>query len=281
MASLARKGRTARIHVIMGTQRPDADFLGGEMRDNFASRMSLGRLSPQGAMMMWEAAYIGVSVPRGIPGRGTAVDDDDLPVEVQGYWTPDPRKAEKKEHLEDLAILDRLRPAETTHRALKVELSEELLYDLDAEPGKDDAEPNWWLAIQHARLVPALDFELSGKAAAAELTKRPPGWSSQESMPDVEDSDGEEQADDAEADLDEDSDVEQEVAARRVRPGDRLLVEPALDLWAVVEFAEPDIDDEEVVCIDWRGDTDEAGSTTMPTTELVAIRRPLAEESEQ
>ncbi len=40
--------------------------------------MSLGRLSPQGAMMMFEAPYIGVSVPRGVPGRGTAVDDDGL-----------------------------------------------------------------------------------------------------------------------------------------------------------------------------------------------------------
>ena len=54
MASLARKARTARIHLVLSTQRPDAEFLGGEMRDNFGQRMSMGRLSPQGAMMMWE-----------------------------------------------------------------------------------------------------------------------------------------------------------------------------------------------------------------------------------
>lgn len=35
-------------------QRPDAEFLTGEVRDNFSARTSMGRLSPQGAMMMWE-----------------------------------------------------------------------------------------------------------------------------------------------------------------------------------------------------------------------------------
>jgi len=286
VSSLARKGRTARIHVIMGTQRPDAEFLSGEMRDNFASRMSLGRLSPQGAMMMWEAAYIGVSIPRGVPGRGTAVDDDEHPVEVQGYWTPDPRRAEKKGNVEDLAILERLRPAEVSHRALQVSLADELLYDLDADPSKGDPEPNWWAAIQEAQLVPALDFELGSRAAAVEMTKRPtsarPAAAPGPTGDDLEQADaGEEEVDDAAGELDEDFDIEQEIPARRVRPGDRMLVEPALDFWAVVEFAEPDIDDEDLVCIDWRGDTDEAGSTSLPTSELVSIRRPLVEAAEQ
>ena len=30
VASLARKARTARIHLVLSTQRPDAEFLGGE-----------------------------------------------------------------------------------------------------------------------------------------------------------------------------------------------------------------------------------------------------------
>jgi S-DNA-T family DNA segregation ATPase FtsK/SpoIIIE len=256
-------------------------------RDNFASRMSLGRLSPQGAMMMWEAAYIGVSIPRGVPGRGTAVDDDEHPVEVQGYWTPDPRRAEKKGNVEDLAILERLRPAEISHRALQVSLADELLYDLDADPGKGDPEPNWWAAIQEAQLVPALDFELGPRAAAIEMTKRPtsarlaavPGTAGD----DLEQADdaGDEEVDDAAGELDEDFDVEQEIPARQVRPGDRMLVEPALDFWVVVEFAEPDIDDEDLVCIDWRGDADEAGSTSLPTSDLVSIRRPLVDVAEQ
>ena len=58
LGSLVRKGRSARVHVILGLQRPDADVLGGEMRDNFGTRISLGPLSPQGAMMMWELSLI-------------------------------------------------------------------------------------------------------------------------------------------------------------------------------------------------------------------------------
>src|SRR5699024_4506071 len=54
IGSIARKGRTARVHLLFATQRPDAAFLGGETRDNFRARISLGRLSPQGAMMMWQ-----------------------------------------------------------------------------------------------------------------------------------------------------------------------------------------------------------------------------------
>ena len=82
-------------------QRPDADWLGGEMRDNFRAHVSLGRLSPQGAVMMWDAGHIGVSLPKRIPGRATAMGGEDRPVEVQTYWTPDPRKV-RADQLEDL-----------------------------------------------------------------------------------------------------------------------------------------------------------------------------------
>lgn len=68
LGSLVRKGRSARVHVILGLQRPDADVLGGEMRDNFGTRISLGPLSPQGAMMMWESPHLGVALPGGSPG---------------------------------------------------------------------------------------------------------------------------------------------------------------------------------------------------------------------
>jgi S-DNA-T family DNA segregation ATPase FtsK/SpoIIIE len=89
VASLARKARTARIHLVLSTQRPDAEFLGGEMRDNFGFRISMGRLSPQGAMMMWENPAVGVSLPRARTGRATATHEDGKPVEVQCYRFPD------------------------------------------------------------------------------------------------------------------------------------------------------------------------------------------------
>lgn len=79
LSDLARLARSAKIHMLLGIQRPDVEFLGGEMRDNFGARLSLGRLSPQGAMMMWAAgagrrswcriAATGSRSARAAPGR--------------------------------------------------------------------------------------------------------------------------------------------------------------------------------------------------------------------
>jgi len=229
VGSLARKGRAARIHVVMGTQRPDAEFLGGEMRGNFASRMSLGRLSPQGAMMMFEAPYIGVSVSRGVPGRGTAVDDDDVPVEVQGFWTPDPRRAEKKGVVEDLAILDRLRPATTRHPKLQVQLAEELLHPID----EDDKSVNTgeWQAVLCADLVPALSFDDHNPHLAVSSTKPTEPQRVSASSPDAAEEPATDDGEASEWSVDEEYGPEQDVAARRVQPGNRVLVEPSLYLW--------------------------------------------------
>jgi len=117
--SIARKGRTARVHLVLGTQRPDADFLSGEMRDNFRARVSLGRLSPQGSMMMWDSPSAAVSVPKGIRGRGITLDHNDRPREIQTFWTPDPRKV-RAEHTGDLAILRSLLPAQSRHERLVI-----------------------------------------------------------------------------------------------------------------------------------------------------------------
>ena len=119
VASLARKARTARIHLVLSTQRPDAEFLTGEMRDNFGARVSMGRLSPQGAMMMWENPTVGVSLPRAVTGRAMAACEDGRVVEVQCYRFPDldatPGSAE---HARLLA----LRPTTSEHRRLRIVL---------------------------------------------------------------------------------------------------------------------------------------------------------------
>ena len=57
----------------------EGEFLGGEMRDNFGARLSLGRLSPQGAMMMWDSPAIGVALPRNKRGRGVTLSAESLP----------------------------------------------------------------------------------------------------------------------------------------------------------------------------------------------------------
>lgn len=52
------------------------------------------------------AAHIGVATPK-IPGRATAMGADDRPVEVQTFWTPDPRRTAPGS--DDAVLLARLR----------------------------------------------------------------------------------------------------------------------------------------------------------------------------
>lgn len=89
MGSLAR---TAKIHLVFGLQRPDAEFIGGELRDNFGARFSMGQLQSNiGSMMMWNNPAVGVQVPK-IPGRAVSLIDG-VPVQVQVPFTanPDPQ----------------------------------------------------------------------------------------------------------------------------------------------------------------------------------------------
>src|SRR5699024_1404163 len=63
---------------------------GGEMRENQGMRISVGRISPDSAQMMWANPAIGVALPRHKRGRAIAPNADGDPVEVQCYRTPDP-----------------------------------------------------------------------------------------------------------------------------------------------------------------------------------------------
>lgn len=107
MAALAR---SARIHLAVGIQRPDAKFLDGPARDNFAFRLSLTALSEDGARMMWGRGDIGTDLPA-VPGRAMSSGPDG-PVEVQVHLLPDPdphKRAELSER--ERAELERLLPA--------------------------------------------------------------------------------------------------------------------------------------------------------------------------
>jgi DNA segregation ATPase FtsK/SpoIIIE-like protein len=86
LASIAAMGRSGRVHLLAGIQRPDAKALGsdgGSMRDNYRARIALGSLSQEGALMMFGGADWGRDVAD-IPGRGT-VSLGGAPFEVQTY----------------------------------------------------------------------------------------------------------------------------------------------------------------------------------------------------
>ena len=86
-------------------------------RDNFGQRISLGRLSPQGAMMMWENPAIGVSLRGPAPvGRSPRTRTLD-PVEVQCYRFPDMHAPEGSL---EAALLEAIRPSESRHPRLVI-----------------------------------------------------------------------------------------------------------------------------------------------------------------
>ncbi|MCE4267215.1 FtsK/SpoIIIE domain-containing protein [Rhodococcus globerulus] len=117
-ADLAVLARSAGIRLLLGVQRPDAGLFGGasgNARDNFGTRISLGNLSQDGALMMWGDSTVGREVDTSVKGRGIALGDDGNPVDAQMWWTPNvDRHPNKWGQLsgEDKAIINGLAPSE-------------------------------------------------------------------------------------------------------------------------------------------------------------------------
>lgn len=98
--------RTARIHLVIGVQRPDASLFGDGARDNLRHRVALCRLSREGSTMLWGAPFVGVDLPM-TPGRAMGSPDGTNPIELQTFWLSDPRRASGQ----DAGILEELRQA--------------------------------------------------------------------------------------------------------------------------------------------------------------------------
>lgn len=116
IAELLALSRSANMRISVGVQRPDASIFGdagGSARDNFRTRCSLGRLSLNGAMMMWDDADVGRNVDESIPGRAIVADAAGNPMDGQVWWTPDvdrhPNKWNKLSEA-DKAIVETLTP---------------------------------------------------------------------------------------------------------------------------------------------------------------------------
>ncbi len=117
-ADLAVLARSAGIRLLLGVQRPDASLFGsssGNARDNFGTRISLGNLSQDGALMLWGDSTVGRTVDTSVKGRGVALGDDGNPVDAQMWWTPNvDRHPNKWNQLSEgeKAIIDGLHPTE-------------------------------------------------------------------------------------------------------------------------------------------------------------------------
>lgn len=261
--AIASLGRSAGVHLLLGTQRPDAYWLGGDVRDQFAARYSLGRLSPEGARMMWGTHGIGVSVPRGIPGRGTSVLPDGTPVECQSYWTPDPRSKKP----EDQEILAQLRPT-SSHWPQHVIVPPPEVDDegLPIEPkGRyaDYANAEYAPAAEHPDLVAAL---ASAKTMLTAPSVPEPSEATTKSGPDK----------------DYGEPITVRAADATEHEGWLLLVDEASDTWGVIESIEQDRLDDEHLIISWRSDqydTDEGLLAADGSGHLI-VREPTESKSQ-
>lgn len=270
LSDLARLARSAKIHMLLGIQRPDVEFLGGEMRDNFGARLSLGRLSPQGAMMMWDSPAIGVALPRNKRGRGVTLSAESLPVEVQTFYTPDPAKLDKTDAA-DWEHLRSLTPAAIDHpRKMITEPAPLISGDEEIPPTYDD-----WIST---RIALSDEVEATAVEPAAELPSNVVALGARKSgvrfEPEPEDL----------VDVDETSEVEDagygattEGTAGDLSVGDLLLSDPSLDLWVVVESVEPDIVDDDAMAIEYRElESGDEGLLTVSDSELLTYRHPEA-----
>lgn len=108
LGELARLARSARMHLVLGMQRPDHTLIDTEARDNFGNRVSVGPISRIAAEMLWDDSYIGRYIPR-IKGRGMATGTHQDPRETQYYFTPPANSTVP----EEAAVIEQLRPPVT------------------------------------------------------------------------------------------------------------------------------------------------------------------------
>lgn len=261
VANLARLARTAKIHMVIGIQRPDVDFLGGEMRDNFGARLSLGRLSPQGANMMWDSFAIGVAIPRNQRGRGVALNAESNPVDVQTFYTPDPSKL-TEDRVDEWRQLDSLRPAVTSYPRMMIS---EPTPDLEEilEPSYDQ-----WAS---ASIVP-----YSTSRAGHVLERVNALASATTAGVHFELADEFDASPAAGGDAFDGYSEPSPTALTDIGPGDLMLVDEQLELWGVVESCELDLLDDSNMSVDYRDFvTGEPNTVSVPEGDSVSVRRPV------
>lgn len=303
IASIARKGRSSRVHLLFATQRPDASYFGaggvggGDMRDNFRARVSMGRLSPQGAVMMWQDPSVGVALPRGKRGRATTINEDNQPVEIQGYRCPDP--ADPDLPVDQRQILARLRPRESVHERLLIQVPAPWLdpeTHVEVEPSyreyvranwvrasdfpEMDPEANETMPVAEARVLasPMTIFGLSGaQLPDGRRVSRDDAGSSSPELPldaGTGPSAGVAFSPSEEDDRSYGPSLDVRPDADEISVGDLLLVDPDSEHWAVVDEL-PGDDPADPTCwaIPWRDDADEVGLLSVPDGERVTVRR--------
>lgn len=282
VASIARKGRSSRVHLLFATQRPDAEYFGGDMRDNFRCRISMGRLSPQGAMMMYQDPNIGTTVPRGRRGRATTIDENNRPVETQTYFVPDPRKANRRGDQSQLDILEGLMPDEMMRRHGRLIIVPPSDDDID-KAGSDYTAwctADWVPAEARPDLDPvtntAVDAQQAREMASPMAMFGIPSTTARPAS-DTVDIDDLDDVLNTTQDTDDGYGLNVDADPLGLSIGDLVELEPGY--WVTVD-EEPEEDplDPSLVLLCWRDDEDNTGATGITLGERVTSRRALIEE---
>lgn len=142
LGNVARLARSLKVHLLYGLQRPDVEFVGGEARDNFSARVSMGAMnSGDASLMMWGNTAIGRQVPDW-PGRGIG-QIKGVPTQVQYTYTANPEPTSPDYHAGMVAAQ---RPQQTFHTQKRV---------ADAVASNDEVGVTWDDILQ----APVLDPE--------------------------------------------------------------------------------------------------------------------------
>ena len=256
VSDIASRGRSIRFHLLIGLQRPDAAFLTGDMRDNFAARASMGKLSRDGAQMMWGDTRTGTSLPRKARGRGITSDENGDPVEVQVYWTPDPRKATQDRKPQDYELLETLKPTETIHPRLHI-VDPGSTSDIDGDGTPEITYLDW----ATARIVP---WTPEHGASTPSVIRTPAAADTDED---------DEQPGGGFTDWDLEYGEIDSIRVEDVEAGDLICLDEDGEVWASVENVYEDADDESAIVIDWRTDDDAAGTDVFPAGAGIEIRK--------
>lgn len=162
LGSLMRRARTAKIHVVMGIQRPDVAFLPGEARSNIGGRLSLSALDPDGAQMVWGNASIGSSAKLAEgKGRGMAKIDG-VPTMVQTPWSPNPNPDSPDFHE---VMVEAMRPEVGFYERKQIER---------VDTGDPEVELSWDLLSRASVLDAegrAIEFDPVGSGSAQQKRK--------------------------------------------------------------------------------------------------------------
>lgn len=269
LARLLRLARTAKIHIVIGLQRPDVRFIDGEARSNLGARLSMGRLDPAGAQMLWGTAHTGVATPVA-PGRGTASNKDGVPVEVQTYFTPDPDPDGTDYDHEAVA---RMRPGRSRYPRLVV---------APVVPEVDEDGQEQPVSFQDYVQAPIVPFEHNGASVPDPPAHRRPviGDDEDESESACNEEQGIESAEPTDVPAAEDppgmagwSEPGTEPATV-LEPGDLIKI-PETEAWAVIELNTEDPLDDTQLLMDLRYfDSGEPETISVPADSLFNVRHP-------